>query len=49
MLTFTVNGLVLGNNTVMVTATNSAGQASDNTIIDVKREVIIVPPVCNNC
>lgn len=45
VLTFTLNSLALGNNTVLVTATNSAGQASDNTVIDVKREVIVVPPV----
>lgn len=43
-LNFTMS-LIAGNNTVQITASNSAGQASDNRTIIFRREVVIQPPL----
>lgn len=42
-LNFVAN-LNLGTNTVQISASNSAGQASDNRVINYKEQVVILPP-----
>ncbi|ASS50052.1 MAG: hypothetical protein A3D31_10800 [Candidatus Fluviicola riflensis] len=42
-LAFVMN-LISGSNSLVITATNSAGQASDNRTIVYRREIVVVPP-----